>query len=66
MRDDRQRVQDILDAIDAIERYPLSAYEDLLNDELRRVWILYHLQARDVDSFVSRGPGRRAARRPAG
>ncbi len=44
MRDSSARLQDILDAIAAIERYAdrgRSAFED---DELIQIWIVHHLQ----------------------
>lgn len=44
MRDPSARLQDILDAIAAIERYAgrgRSAFED---DELIQIWIVHHLQ----------------------
>ncbi|MES1243245.1 MAG: DUF86 domain-containing protein [Acidobacteriota bacterium] len=44
MRRDRQRLQDILEAIERIERVAVqgkSAFED---DEMIQVWILHHVQ----------------------
>ena len=46
MRDDRQRLLDILEAIENIERY-VHAESDLRlseGDELLNVWIVHHLQ----------------------
>lgn len=56
MRRDAERLQDILDAIDRIQaRIEL---EQLQEDELLQVWVLYHLQiigeaARTVSSYIT-------------
>ena len=44
MRDDRLRLQDILDAIAQIETYAQRGRQVFDEDPLVRVWILYHLQ----------------------
>ena len=44
MRDDRERLQDILDAIEGIERHVPAARAKLDRDELVQVWILHHLR----------------------
>ena len=46
MRDDRQRLADILEAIDKIERYVNSEgnRQLLTDDELINVWVIHHLQ----------------------
>jgi uncharacterized protein with HEPN domain len=44
MRDDRERLQDIVDAIAQIERYAPARKEDFLENELVQVWIIHHLQ----------------------
>jgi len=44
MRDDRERLLDILEAIERIEKYTTrgrSAYDE---DELIQTWVLHHLQ----------------------
>jgi uncharacterized protein with HEPN domain len=43
MRDDRERLRDILDAIDDIDRYAVRGKEIFLSDELVSTWILHHL-----------------------
>ena len=44
MRDPKERVLDILDAIAAIERYSGRDRESFERDELLQVWFLRHLQ----------------------
>jgi len=46
MRDDRQRLLDILEAIGNIERYINAEGEPRINvdDELIEVWVVHHLQ----------------------
>jgi uncharacterized protein with HEPN domain len=44
MRDDRLRLQDILDAITQIETYARRGRKVFDEDPLIRTWILYHLQ----------------------
>lgn len=44
MRDPREHLRDILDAIADIERYAAQGREAFKHDELIQVWILYHLQ----------------------
>lgn len=44
MRDDRQRLVDILDAIDRIYRHTGSGREAFERDELVQIWVLRHLQ----------------------
>ena len=44
MRDDRQRLVDILDAIDRVYRHTGSGREAFERDELVQVWVLRHLQ----------------------
>ena len=46
MRDDRQRLIDILEAIENIERYVNSEGEPriIADDELIQVWVVHHLQ----------------------
>ncbi len=44
MRDPRERLQDILDAIAAIERYREEGKEVFDQSELLQVWFLRHLQ----------------------
>lgn len=43
MRDPSERLRDILEAIDAIERYAARGVEAFRGDELVQVWILHHL-----------------------
>ena len=44
MRKDSERLRDILDAIERIERYAARGREAFDNDELIRTWVVYHLQ----------------------
>ncbi len=44
MRDDRQRLLDILEAISHIEKFASRGHESFSADELVRTWIAYHLQ----------------------
>jgi uncharacterized protein with HEPN domain len=44
MRDDRGRVQDILDAIKRIERYAKRGRRVFEEDELVHTWMIHHIQ----------------------
>jgi len=44
MRDAKERLKDILEAIAKIERYAAQGREVFEQDELVQVWILYHIQ----------------------
>jgi uncharacterized protein with HEPN domain len=44
MRDDRQRLLDILDAIGNIERRIPESREAFADDELVQVWVVHHIQ----------------------
>ena len=44
MRNNPERLQDIFDAIMAIERYSPQGYDAFINQELIQVWIVHHLQ----------------------
>ncbi len=44
MRDDRARLQDIIEAAEAIEKYSARGREAFEKDELIQAWILRHLQ----------------------
>lgn len=44
MRDPKERLRDILDAIDRIERYVARGREAFDTDELIQVWLLHHIQ----------------------
>lgn len=44
MRDDRERLLDMLEAIAQIERYATRGQEVFQTDELIQVWIVHHLQ----------------------
>lgn len=44
MRDDRERLLDILEAIERIEKYAARGLQFFEHDELVQVWILHHLQ----------------------
>ena len=44
MRDDRERLLDILEAIERIEKYTARGRSVFDEDELIQTWVLYHLQ----------------------
>ena len=43
MRDDRERLQDILEAIERIEKYAARGRSALYEDELVQTWVVHHL-----------------------
>jgi uncharacterized protein with HEPN domain len=43
MRDDRERLQDILEAIERIEKYASRGRSALCEDELVQTWVVHHL-----------------------
>jgi uncharacterized protein with HEPN domain len=44
MRDDRERLQDILEAIERIEKYAQQGKAIFEQQELIQTWVIYHLQ----------------------
>jgi uncharacterized protein with HEPN domain len=44
MRDDRERLLDIQEAIERIEKYAAHGREAFEQDELVQTWVLHHLQ----------------------
>jgi len=44
MRSDRERILDILEAIDKIEKYAGQGRRAFEKDELIQVWVVHHLQ----------------------
>lgn len=44
MRDDRERLLDIAEAIERIERYTIRGRSAFEEDELIQTWVLHHLQ----------------------
>ena len=44
MRDDRERLLDIQEAIERIEKYSARGHEAFEQDELIQTWVLHHLQ----------------------
>ncbi|HJQ68736.1 MAG TPA: DUF86 domain-containing protein [Blastocatellia bacterium] len=44
MRDDRERLLDVLEAIERIEKYAARGRESFEQDELIQTWVLHHLQ----------------------
>ena len=44
MRRDRQRLEDILEAIERIEKYASGGRASFDRDELVQTWVLHHLQ----------------------
>ena len=43
MRDDRERLRDVLEAIERIEKYAVRGREALASEELIRSWVVHHL-----------------------
>ena len=44
MRDDRERLFDILEAIERIDKYASKGRPAFEDDELIQTWVLHHLQ----------------------
>ncbi len=44
MRDDRERLNDIVDAIERIQRYASRGRDAFEREELLQTWILHHLE----------------------
>ena len=44
MRSDRERLLDISEAIENIERYETKGHETFLQDELIQTWVIHHIQ----------------------
>jgi len=60
VRDNRERLLDILEAIERIERYAARGREAFENDELLQTWVVHHVQiigeaARKVSESLRRG-----------
>lgn len=43
MRDDRERLRDILEAIERIEKYAVRGRAALENEDLLQTWVVHHL-----------------------
>ena len=43
MRDDRERLQDVLEAVERIEKYTVRGRQSLASDELLQTWVVHHL-----------------------
>jgi uncharacterized protein with HEPN domain len=43
LRDDRERLRDISEAIENIEKYVSIGYQAFVEDERMQVWIIHHL-----------------------
>ncbi|MDJ0581232.1 DUF86 domain-containing protein [Crocosphaera sp.] len=43
MRDDQERLRDILDAINQIEKYSVQGKDKFMEDELIQTWVIHHL-----------------------
>jgi uncharacterized protein with HEPN domain len=62
MRDDRERLLDIHEAIENVRKYAARGKDAFRNDELIQTWILHHIQilgeaaARISDEFQERHP----------
>jgi len=44
VRNDRERLLDVLEAIERIEKYAQRGKQEFENDELIQTWIVHHLQ----------------------
>jgi uncharacterized protein with HEPN domain len=44
MRDDRERLLDILEAIERIGKHTVDGRQSLERDELIQTWVIYHMQ----------------------
>ena len=44
MRDDRERLLNIHEAVERIEKYAARGREEFARDELIQIWVLHHLQ----------------------
>jgi len=44
MRDDRERLLDIIEAIENVQKYASQGRDVFRNDELIQTWILHHIQ----------------------
>ncbi len=62
MRDDRERLLDIKEAIENVQKYASHGKDAFRNDELIQTWILHHIQilgeaaARLSDEFQEKHP----------
>jgi uncharacterized protein with HEPN domain len=43
-RDDRERLLDVLDAIERIDRYASRGWEEFASNELIQLWVVRHLE----------------------
>ena len=43
MRDDRERLRDVLEAIERIEKYAVRGREALASEDLLQTWVVHHL-----------------------
>jgi uncharacterized protein with HEPN domain len=43
MRDDRERLRDMLEAISQIEKYAIQGKDRFIGDELIQTWMIHHL-----------------------
>jgi len=44
MRDDRERILDVLEAVERIERVAARGRDHFYDDEMAQVWVIHHLQ----------------------
>jgi hypothetical protein len=56
MKDPKERLHDILDATNHIERYASRVREAFEREELIQVWVVHHLQINDSIDQRSLGP----------
>jgi uncharacterized protein with HEPN domain len=62
LRDDREKMLDIMEAIECIEKYALKGRDTFQRDELVQIWMIHHIQtigeaaARLSESFRASHP----------
>jgi len=44
VRDDTEKLRDILEALESVQKYASEGMESFLDDELIQVWIVHHIQ----------------------
>ena len=65
MRDYNERLLDILEAIENIDKYASRGHEAFKNDELIQTWIVHHLQKLQVlflivsEKNIRKSPGQK-------
>ncbi len=58
MRDDRERLRDVMEAIERIEKYARRGKEEFENNELVQTWMVHHHNRRSDFFNVPKIQGR--------